>query len=87
MLLDLIMSFWGIGVGVVAFIVWLSRLEAKALANAREIIYMKERRTEDLKSARDAREETSKRLDEILSDVRETNRDIKDILRRIKIEN
>ena len=85
MLIDIILDFWGVGLAFVAFVVWMVRLEAKAMANSRELDYIKERRSEDLRSAKESREETAKLLDEIRNDIRETHRDIKDLLRRASV--
>jgi hypothetical protein len=83
MFLELLREFWAVIVGFVSVVVWAIRLEAKGLANGRDIQLIKSQRAEDLLAARDAREETSKRLDQILEDVRETRNDIKDILGRL----
>jgi len=83
MLMDLLREFWALMVAAFSVVVWAVRLEAKSLGNARDIRSLKDQRGEDLVAARLAREDTSKRLDEILADVRQTNKDIKDILGRL----
>lgn len=80
--MEFIASFWGVGVGIISFVVWIVRLEAKMALSDKEIAAINKRRQEDLLSAKESRDVTTKRLDEILIDVRETNRDIKDLLIR-----
>ena len=65
---------WLIG-GIIAGVVWLVRLEAIALSNRGEIKRLWDQRGEDLKAAKDARDETNQMLSEIRSDV-------KDLLRK-----
>jgi len=59
-----------LGGTVVAFVVWLVRLEAKALGNEREIKRLWQQRKEDLEQAQSAREETNKMLAEMRTDIK-----------------
>ena len=68
-------KFGWIVTGIVAGIVWLVRLEAVALANRQEIKRLWNQRAEDLRSAKEARDESNKMLSEIRQDV-------KDLLRK-----
>ena len=65
---------WLIG-AVIAAIVWLVRLEAVALSNRNEIKRLWAQRSEDLRTAKEARDESNKMLSEIRQDV-------KDLLRK-----
>jgi hypothetical protein len=68
-------KFGWIFTGIVAGIVWLVRLEAVALANRQEIKRLWNQRSEDLRAAKEARDESNKMLSEIRQDV-------KDLLRK-----
>jgi hypothetical protein len=68
-------KFGWIVTGIVAGIVWLARLEAVALANRQEIKRLWNQRSEDLRAAKEARDESNKMLSEIRQDV-------KDLLRK-----
>jgi len=59
-----------LGSTVVAFVVWLVRLEAKALGNEREIKRLWQQRKEDLEQAQAARDETNKMLAEMRTDIK-----------------
>lgn len=83
MILEILRDYWGVLSGLIVYVVWLVRLEAKQMSHSREIEYINERRNEDLRASKEARDETSRRLDLILADVRESNRDIKDLLTRL----
>jgi hypothetical protein len=50
--------------------VWLVRLEARGLSNTAEIKRLWTQRKEDLQSAKDSRDRTDKRLDEIGQDIK-----------------
>ena len=59
-----------LGGTIVAFVVWLVRLEAKALGNEREIKRLWQQRKEDLEQAQAARDETNKMLAEMRTDIK-----------------
>ncbi len=68
-------KFGWIVTGVIAGIVWLVRLESVALSNRNEIKRLWAQRSEDLRAAKEARDESNKMLSEIRQDV-------KDLLRK-----
>lgn len=68
--MDLIRTFWPIGVAFVAFLVWLIRLEARSVENNKEIKRLWNQRKEDLEMSRQSREETNKMLGEIRDDIK-----------------
>jgi hypothetical protein len=74
--MEIILSKFGWLIGAaIAAIVWLVRLEAVALSNNNEIKRLWAQRKEDLRSAKEARDESNKMLSEIRQDV-------KDLLRK-----
>jgi len=58
------------GSAVVAFLIWLIRLEAKALGNEKEITRLWKQRKEDLEQAQTSRDETNKMLAEMRADIK-----------------
>jgi hypothetical protein len=70
-------EFWGIIAAVVAAIVWLVRLEARGVANAAEIRRLWSQRKEDMDAARQSRDRTDKRLDEIGADIKSLLREMR----------
>jgi hypothetical protein len=68
--MDLILTFWPIIGGFVAFLVWLIRLEARSVENNKEIKRLWNQRKEDLEAAKTARDETNKMLGEIRDDIK-----------------
>lgn len=68
--MDLIRTFWPIGVAFVAFLIWLIRLEARSVENNKEIKRLWNQRKEDLETSRQSREETNKMLGEIRDDIK-----------------
>ena len=68
--MDLILSFWPIAVGFVAFLVWLIRLEARSVENNKEIKRLWNQRKEDMELSRQSREDTNKMLAEIRDDIK-----------------
>jgi|DEB0MinimDraft_6_1074348.scaffolds.fasta_scaffold02850_7 hypothetical protein len=68
--MDLIVQFWPIAVGFIALGVWLIRLEALGLDNAKEIRRLWHQRKEDLDMSRQSREDTNKMLAEIRDDIK-----------------
>ena len=55
--MDLLIQFWPIVLGFVALIVWLVRLEARAMDNTKEIKRLWNQRREDLESSKQARDD------------------------------
>jgi hypothetical protein len=70
-------EFWGIIAAVIAAIVWLVRLEARGVANAAEIRRLWSQRKEDMEAARQSRDKTDKRLDEIAADIKALLREMR----------
>ena len=62
---------WKVAAALVAFIVWLVRLEAKGLQNEREIKRLWNQRKEDLDAAREDRQRIHDILAEIQSDIKQ----------------
>lgn len=81
---DILKEFWLIITGAVSLVVWMIRLEGKAALNSAAIEQLEKMRDEDLKSAREAREDTSKRLGEIRNDLGQIQKDIKELIRATK---
>ncbi len=68
--MDLLIQFWPIVIGFIALIVWLVRLEARAMDNTKEIKRLWNQRREDLEASKEAREDTNKMLAEIRDDIK-----------------
>ena len=68
--MELIVAYWPIFMGFVAFLVWLIRLEARSVENAKEIRRLWNQRREDMESAKQAREDTNAMLAEIRDDIK-----------------
>ena len=68
--MDVILKFWPIVMGFVAFLVWLIRLEARSVENTREIKRLWNQRREDMDAAKVAREDTNAMLAEIRDDIK-----------------
>ena len=68
--MDLLIQFWPIVLGFVGLIVWLVRLEARAMDNTKEIRRLWHQRREDLDTSKEARENTDKVLAEIRADIK-----------------
>lgn len=69
--MDVLREWWGLILGAVTAMFWLSRLEWRGLQNEAEIKRLWAQRKEDLESAQRARDETNKILDEIRKDIKE----------------
>ena len=69
--MELLKTFWPIGVAFVAFLAWLVRLEARSSENGKEIKRLWNQRREDLEMSRQARDETNKMLAEIRDDIKD----------------
>jgi hypothetical protein len=68
--MDLVLTFWPIILGFVAFLVWLIRLEARSVENSKEIKRLWNQRREDMELSRQSREDTNKMLAEIRDDIK-----------------
>ena len=68
--MELIRTFWPIGLAFVAFLVWLIRLEARSVENGKEIKRLWNQRREDMELSRQSREDTNKMLGEIRDDIK-----------------
>ena len=68
--MDLLVQFWPIVLGFVALIVWLVRLEARAMDNTKEIKRLWNQRREDLEASKEARDDTNKMLAEMRDDIK-----------------
>ena len=68
--MELIADYWAIVAAALGAVVWLVRLEARGLSNTAEIKRLWIQRKEDLQSAKDSRDRTDKRLDEIGQDIK-----------------
>jgi len=74
--MEFIKTLWPVGVGFVAFLVWMIRLESKGLQNEREIKRLWNQRKEDQDAAREDR----KRIHDILAEIQS---DIKQLIGRV----
>lgn len=63
--MDVIREYWQQLLVLVAVTVWLIRLEAKVIFNAKDIKMLSSLRTEDLKRAETSRAETNKKIDDL----------------------
>lgn len=68
--MEILIQFWPIVLGFVALIVWLVRLEARAMDNTKEIKRLWAQRKEDLEASKESRENTDKVLAEIRADIK-----------------
>ena len=68
--MDLVLTFWPIILGFIAFLVWLIRLEARSVENSKEIKRLWNQRREDMELSRQSREDTNKMLGEIRDDIK-----------------
>lgn len=68
--MELIKTFWPIAFAFVTTLIWLVRLEARGVENAKEIRRLWNQRREDLDMAKQARDETNKMLGEIRDDIK-----------------
>jgi len=68
--MELIREWWAVALGIVAGIVWLSRLEWRGLNNEKEIKRLWSQRKEDLDNAAAARKENNEVLKEIRQDIK-----------------
>lgn len=68
--MELALKFWPVVMGFVALIVWLIRLEARAMDNTKEIKRLWNQRREDQQASKEARDDTNKMLGEIRDDIK-----------------
>lgn len=68
--MDLLLTFWPIILGFIAFLVWLIRLEARSVENGKEIKRLWNQRKEDMELSKQSREDTNKMLGEIRDDIK-----------------
>ena len=68
--MDVVLDFWPVILGFVAFLVWLIRLEARSVENTKEIKRLWHQRREDLEATNRAREDTNAMLREIRDDIK-----------------
>ena len=69
--MDVLREFWTLFAGGFAVVVWLVRLEARGVSNAAEIKRIWTQRKEDMEAAKDSRDKSDRRLDEIAQDIKE----------------
>ena len=69
--MDVLREFWTLFAGGFAVVVWLVRLEARGVSNAAEIKRLWTQRKEDMEAAKDSRDKSNRRLDEIAQDIKE----------------
>lgn len=69
-MIELVLSFWPVALAFVALVVWLIRLEARAMDNTKEIKRLWNQRKEDLEASRQSREDTNRMLAEIRDDIK-----------------
>jgi len=69
--MDVLREFWTLFAGGFAVVVWLVRLEARGVSNAAEIKRLWTQRKEDMEAAKDSRDKSDRRLDEIAQDIKE----------------
>ncbi len=81
---DIVKEFWAMIMAGVTVIVWMVRLESRNALNSAAIDRLERQRHEDLVAAREARADTSKRLDDIREDLGEIREDIKTMMRAAK---
>jgi len=68
--MESVLKFWPVAMGFIALIVWLIRLEARAMDNTKEIRRLWNQRREDLEASKQARDDTNKMLAEIRDDIK-----------------
>ena len=68
--MESVLKFWPVAMGFVALIVWLIRLEARAMDNTKEIRRLWNQRREDLEASKQARDDTNRMLAEIRDDIK-----------------
>jgi len=69
-MIDIIQDFWALILTFVGGLIWLVRLEARGLANEREIRRLWAQRREDMDVAKEHRDQQNAMLTEIRADVK-----------------
>jgi hypothetical protein len=67
---ETIREFWAVIAGGIAALAWLFRLESRGFSNSADIRRLWSQRKEDMEAARESRDKTDKRLDEIGADIK-----------------
>lgn len=67
---EVVREFWTIIAALVAYVVWLVRLEAKAGGNAQAILRLEKQIDQDRQSANASRAETNAMLSEVRTDIK-----------------
>ncbi|PHP66567.1 hypothetical protein CSC94_12825 [Zhengella mangrovi] len=67
---EVLKEWWGVIAAFVAAAAWFFRLEARGIANEKEIRRLWQQRKEDLANAAQSREETAAMLREIRHDIK-----------------
>lgn len=68
---DVLREFWGMVITAVAGLVWVLRLEGKALRSEQEIQSLRDQRKEDQETARHARVEFMSILHDMQNDIKQ----------------
>jgi len=68
--MELLVKFWPVLAGFLTLIVWLIRLESRAMDNTREKKRLWNQRREDLEASNRSREDLNKMLAEIRDDIK-----------------
>lgn len=79
---DFVAKYWPALLPIIGFIVWLVRLEGRALAIEKELERMAAQREEDLANAAKSREDQKETLNDIKDDMKTIRQDIKTLLAR-----
>ena len=69
--MEALREYWLIIGAGVSFVVWVVRVEAKAITNSAEIKRLWEQRQEDLAASKNARDETHALLKELRDDIKQ----------------
>jgi hypothetical protein len=69
-MMEVVLQFWPVFLGFIAFLVWLIRLEARSVENTKEIKRLWNQRREDMDASKAAREDTNAMLAEIRDDIK-----------------
>ncbi|WP_273687129.1 DUF2852 domain-containing protein [Ketogulonicigenium vulgare] len=69
--MQLVKEYWPQLLALLAFVVWVVRMEASVQANARELRRLQHQRNEDQAAHREARASTNSMLAEVRTDIKE----------------
>lgn len=70
-MIEIVKDYWAVIASFVGLIVWLARLEARGLSNAKEIKHLWDQRKEDFDTAVESRKEINRQLDIISNDIKQ----------------